>query len=61
MDELFFEPGWKTCSGARFKAKLKTAMNANPQGWIMDGNYMSQGGDMVSKKATDIICKESFY
>lgn len=35
-------------------------MNDNPNGWIIDGNYQRQVGELVQNSATDIICERAF-
>jgi len=39
-----------------FRATVRAAMDAAPDGWVIDGNYMSKRGDTVSAAADTIVC-----
>ena len=56
LDRFFWEPGWKETPPEEFRAKIENILNENKHGWIIDGEYRSQGGGIVSEQATDIIC-----
>ncbi|KAI0358708.1 hypothetical protein OH77DRAFT_1208164 [Trametes cingulata] len=55
LDVLFFAPGWRERPGDDFRAAVRAALDGNPRGWIVDGNYTSKLGGIVSDEATDII------
>ncbi|SJL09031.1 uncharacterized protein ARMOST_12407 [Armillaria ostoyae] len=55
LDSLFWRPNWEQTPDAEFKALVSKAMNNNPNGWIIDGNYQSHIGKLVQNTATDII------
>lgn len=59
MDRLHWKPGWIETPDAEFRGKVQAAMDQNPEGWVIDGNYQrAMGGirGLVSTNATDIIC-----
>ncbi|KAL0945285.1 hypothetical protein HGRIS_000793 [Hohenbuehelia grisea] len=55
LDRLFWNPGWVQSSPEEFTAKLRKALEAAPNGWVVDGNYNSKGATFVQHEATDII------
>ncbi len=59
MDTLLFEPGWVQASADEFRAKLRTALDADARGWVADGNFTKMGGDMAFAEATDVICQSA--
>ena len=60
LDTYFWVPGWKQRSTEEFRANVRAALDQNPRGWVVDGNYKSRLGTMVSDEATDIICQSLF-
>ncbi|KAK0199690.1 hypothetical protein DFS33DRAFT_1268038 [Desarmillaria ectypa] len=55
LDQLFWEPNWKTAPEDEFRAKIRAAMEQSPNGWIIDGDYQRRGGVIVQEQATDVI------
>ncbi|KAF9021331.1 hypothetical protein BDZ89DRAFT_1071562 [Hymenopellis radicata] len=55
LDTLFWEPGWKQTPDDEFQAKLRAAMDACPDGWVIDGDYVRRSGGLVQDNATDTI------
>ncbi|KAF7309432.1 hypothetical protein MIND_00314000 [Mycena indigotica] len=55
LDTLHWNPGWKASTGPEFHEKVQNALNAAPEGWVVDGNYSSKLGDLVDTNATDRI------
>lgn len=53
LDSLYWQPGWIGSQRHDFRAKLALAMAA--PGWIMDGNYHSDIGDMRDGAADTIV------
>ena len=60
LDNVFWTPGWGHISPAEFKSKLREFMAQNDTGWVIDGNYDSKIGDILTKEATDIVCGSAF-
>ncbi len=49
-------PNWAEPPADVFRATVRAAMDAAPDGWVIDGNYMSKRGDTVSAAADTIVC-----
>lgn len=56
LDELYWKPGWTESTQDEMRAKITQALDAAPNGWVVDGNYKSKGGSIAWERATDIIC-----
>lgn len=39
IDSLTFDPGWKMATAEVIEARFQAAIAANPDGWVVDGNY----------------------
>ena len=59
LDTLHWTPGWGERSAEEFRTIVRAAMDQDPRGWVIDGNYTSKLGTIVSDEATDIICQSS--
>ena len=57
LDTLFWQPGWQQSSRDEFRKTVRAALDAAPDGWVVDGNFNSTLGSMVPDEATDIICE----
>lgn len=57
LDTLYWQPGWKEPPVEEFRTKVRAALNQNPRGWVVDGNYIAPLGPIVPNEATDTICK----
>lgn len=44
-------------SPKEFRTRVFAALNKDPRGWVVDGNYTKLLGPKVSNQATDVICK----
>ena len=60
LDSIFWAPGWGQLSSAEFKTQLRGFIAQNDTGWVIDGNYDSQIGDILTKETTDIVCGCTF-
>lgn len=58
LDELYWQPGWKESTREEFQARIRQRLDQDHRGWIVDGEYDHQGGDMVLPESTDLICKD---
>ena len=57
LDTIFWRPGWQRCPADEFRAAVRAALDQSPRGWVVDGNYTSKIGTMVTDAATDVICE----
>lgn len=54
MDAVFWRPDWVEAPLDEFRADITTAIEANPDGWVMDGNY-SRVQDIVLPRVETLI------
>jgi adenylate kinase family enzyme len=47
LDELYWQPGWIESTEKEFQAKIRQKVNENNNGWVVDGDYESRGGDII--------------
>jgi adenylate kinase family enzyme len=55
LDALHHGPNWSEPTAEEFRAKVQAAMDAAPDGWVIDGNYESKLGDTVIGAADTIV------
>ncbi|MDP9355768.1 MAG: adenylate kinase [Chloroflexota bacterium] len=55
LDALHHGPNWSEPSVDDFRARVREAMAATTDGWVIDGNYDSKLGDTVVGAADVII------
>ncbi len=55
LDALHHGPNWSAPTPEAFRARVREAMDASPEGWVIDGNYDSKLGDMVVDAADTIV------
>jgi len=55
LDALFWGPNWTEPTKEAFCVRVREAMAAAPDGWVIDGNYDSRLGDIVIGAADVII------
>lgn len=55
LDALHHGPNWNEATAEELRAKVQTAMDAAPDGWVIDGNYESKLGDTVIGAADTIV------
>lgn len=55
LDALHHGPNWTEASGEELQARVLAAMEAAPDGWVIDGNYESKLGDTVIGAADTIV------
>lgn len=60
LDTIHWQPGWRECPRDEFRMAVRAALDRDPRGWVVDGNYTSALGSMVSDEATDVICEHPF-
>ena len=55
LDALHHGPNWSEPTAEEFRARVREAMDAAPQGWVIDGNYEPKLGDTVIGPADTIV------
>ncbi|KAJ7018170.1 AAA domain-containing protein [Mycena alexandri] len=55
LDALFWKPGWEKETNSQFRVNVEKALEAAPNGWVVDGNYGRRIGTIVEESATDVI------
>ncbi len=55
LDALHHGPNWAEPTAEDFRARVREAMDAAPDGWVIDGNYESKLGDTVIGEADTIV------
>ena len=55
LDALHHEPNWTEATAEVFRARVREAMAAAPDGWVVDGNYEVKLGDTVLAEADTIV------
>ncbi|MBA3274248.1 MAG: hypothetical protein H0T72_00525 [Chloroflexia bacterium] len=55
LDALHHGPNWSAPTPEAFRARVREAMDACPEGWVIDGNYDSKLGETVLGTADTIV------
>ena len=55
LDALHHGPNWSAPSAAEFRARVQRAMDASPDGWVVDGSYERKLGNFVTDAADTIV------
>jgi adenylate kinase family enzyme len=55
LDALHHGPNWSEPTAEEFRARVRAAMAAAPEGWVIDGNYDTKLGDTVVGAADTIV------
>ena len=55
LDALHHGPNWSEPTDEEFRACVREAMDAAPDGWVIDGNYEVKLGDTVLGAADTIV------
>ena len=55
LDALHHGPNWREPSAEEFQARVRAAMEAAPEGWVIDGNYEVKLRDTVLGPADTIV------
>ena len=55
LDALHHGPNWSAPTNDEFRATVRAAMEAAPNGWVIDGNYDSKLGDTIVNEADTIV------
>ena len=55
LDALHHGPNWTEATADELRARVREAMAAAPDGWVIDGNYEGKIGDTVLREADTIV------
>jgi len=55
LDALHHGPNWSEPTDEEFRTRVRAAMHAAPEGWVIDGNYEVKLGDTVLGPADTIV------
>jgi adenylate kinase family enzyme len=55
LDALHHGPNWSAPGAEEFRARVRAAMAAAPQGWVIDGNYERKLGRLVTDAADLVV------
>jgi len=55
LDALYHGPNWSEPAREAFHDRVSRAMDAAPDGWVIDGNYDSKLGDLIVAGADTIV------
>ncbi|HSC51533.1 MAG TPA: AAA family ATPase [Gaiellaceae bacterium] len=55
LDALHHGPNWAEPTDEEFRARVRQAIEAAPEGWVIDGNYDSKLGETVLGEADTIV------
>jgi adenylate kinase family enzyme len=55
LDALHHGPNWAEPTNDEFRARVREAIDAAPDGWVIDGNYDSKLGATVTGEADTIV------
>jgi adenylate kinase family enzyme len=55
LDALHHGPNWTEASADELRARVRGAMAAAPNGWVIDGNYEAKLGDTLIGAADTIV------
>jgi adenylate kinase family enzyme len=55
LDALHWGPNWSQPGAEEFRARVRQAMAAAPDGWVIDGNYDSKLGRTIIDEAEVIV------
>ena len=55
LDALHHGPNWSEPSAEQFQAVVRAALEAHPDGWVVDGNYERKLGALVTDAADTVV------
>ncbi len=55
LDALFWKPDWEESSPEELREKVGAAIEAAPDGWVMDGHYWAHLHDMTLKQVDIVV------
>jgi adenylate kinase family enzyme len=55
LDALHHDPGWNEAPADEFQARVRAALDAASDGWVVDGNYRSKLGSLVLERSDTAV------
>ena len=55
LDSLHHDAGWQEAPADVLQARVRAALEAAPDGWVVDGNYRSKLGSLVLERADTVV------
>lgn len=55
LDGLAYGPNWTEASAELMQERVRAALDAAPDGWVVDGNYYGKFGPLVLDRADTIV------
>jgi hypothetical protein len=55
VDGLHYEPNWVEASAEAMQQRVRAALDAAPDGWVVDGNYFGKLGPLVLARADTVV------
>jgi len=55
LDALHHDPGWREATAEVMQERVRTALAAAPDGWVVDGNYRAKIGSLVLERADTAV------
>jgi adenylate kinase family enzyme len=55
LDALHHGPNWSEATADEFRARVRAAMDSNPDGWVIDGNYERKLDRLVTDAADTVV------
>ncbi|KAG2012900.1 hypothetical protein CC2G_009851 [Coprinopsis cinerea AmutBmut pab1-1] len=55
LDQVHWEPGWRSTPNDEFKAKVRELLSTLGPSWVIDGDYHEKLGTIVLDASTDIV------
>jgi adenylate kinase family enzyme len=55
LDSLHHDAGWQEAPAGVLQARVRAALDAAPDGWVVDGNYQSKLGSLVLERADTAV------
>ena len=55
LDALHWEPHWQEADTAVFQGRVRAALDAAPDGWVVDGNYLTTVEPLTAAAADTLV------
>ena len=55
LDALHHDAGWQEAPAEVLRARVEAALDAAPEGWVVDGNYHGKIGIYVQERADTVV------
>jgi adenylate kinase family enzyme len=55
LDALHHDAGWQEAPAEVLRARVAAALDAAPEGWVVDGNYHGKIGTYVQERADTVV------